>query len=73
VAGEKVVMIVDDTWAKPGWTGTITDQSRDGTNVRVRWDNGKRYHHSRKDMVTANSLDNPNVIFLLQKSKKEGS
>lgn len=72
MVGEKVIMIRNDGWGKPGWIGVIADESRDGNNVRVKWANGKKFNHSRRDMATANSLDDPNIVFLLQKSKKKG-
>lgn len=70
--GKRVKMTVDDTWARPGWIGVVTEQSNDGQNVRVKWDNGKSLMHQVRNMILLNEEGDPNIAFQIHKFKKKG-
>jgi len=63
-------MVKDDWWAEVGWTG-IAVQS-DKHSVLVRWDNGRRLNHMKKNLriMSVTEGDNPNFVFKMRKYKK---
>ena len=70
--GCRVKMIIDDTWARPGWLGVVKEQSKNGQTVRVKWDNGKSLMHQVKNMILLDEEGDPNVAFQIHKFKKKG-
>ncbi len=69
--GSRVEMVEADGWAAVGWTGIVIE-SRD-SSVVVRWDNGKRYAHRKKNLKMIpiiTSWSNPNEAFKYRRYKK---
>ena len=61
--GSRVEMVKADGWAVVGWTGIVIESRN--SSVVVRWDNGKRYAHRKKNlkMVSITSCNDPNTAF----------
>ena len=80
--GDKVIMLVTDSWADKGWTGRVRDIS--GTGLYILWDNGRFFWHRRHRISLLQGKNNPshltkdlgviidpNRAFILHKSRRK--
>jgi len=69
----KVMMLRSDGFGVKGWFGTIRKSQpwRDGETVRVHWDNGKTYLHTRSylKVLDDNEVLDPNIAFSIRKER----